>query len=128
MCFANEVPLEDMLKYIKSATAGPNDTGIPIYVDPVGLRKVGMTMTSPVTLDLEGVPLRITLRLLLSQLGLRYTISEGFLEITEQDPVPLANPEAPFLTAAHCYLALAAAGLGAVLAPLVCGLTDPSIG
>ena len=34
MSFANETPLEDVLKYIKSATQGPNDTGIPIYVDP----------------------------------------------------------------------------------------------
>ena len=34
MSFANETPLEDVLKYIKSATQGPNDTGIPIYIDP----------------------------------------------------------------------------------------------
>jgi len=39
MSFANETPLEDVLKYIKSATQGPNDTGIPIYVDPVGLQE-----------------------------------------------------------------------------------------
>ena len=57
MSFANETPLEDVLKYIKSATQGPNDTGIPIYVDPVGLNEAEKTMTSPVTLDLEGVPL-----------------------------------------------------------------------
>jgi hypothetical protein len=84
MSFANETPLEDVLKYIKSATQGPNDTGIPIYVDPQGLVDVEKTLASPVTLDLEGVPLRITLRLLLKQLSLGYTIDEGVLIITSE--------------------------------------------
>src|SRR5262249_26484210 len=84
MSFANETPLEDVLKYIKSATQGPNDTGIPIYVDPVGLNEAEKTMTSPVSLDLEGVPLRITLRLLLKQLGLTYDVKNGLLTITAE--------------------------------------------
>ncbi len=63
MSFGKETPLVDVLKYMKSATQGPNDTGIPIYVDPAGLDKAGKTMQSPVTLDLEGVPLQISLRL-----------------------------------------------------------------
>ena len=84
MSFANETPLEDVLKYIKSATQGPNDTGIPIYVDPVGLNEAEKTMTSPVTLDLEGVPLKTTLRLLLKQLGLTYTVKDGLLTITSE--------------------------------------------
>ena len=82
MSFANETPLEDVLKYIKSATTGANDNGIPIYVDPVGLQEAEKTMTSPVTLDLEGVPLRITLALLLKQLGLQYKVQDGILTIT----------------------------------------------
>jgi hypothetical protein len=93
MSFANETPLEDVLKYIKSATQGPNDTGIPIYVDPVGLNEAEKTMTSPVALDLEGVPLRITLRLLLKQLGLTYDVRDGLLSITAEKsgdrPVPI---------------------------------------
>ena len=36
MNFPNPTPLEDVLKYIQQATAGPNGEGIPIYVDPVG--------------------------------------------------------------------------------------------
>jgi hypothetical protein len=84
MSFANETPLEDVLKYIKSATQGPADTGLPIYVDPVGLNEAEKTMTSPVTLDLEGVPLRITLRLLLKQLGLTYDVKDGLLTITAE--------------------------------------------
>ncbi len=84
MSFPNETPLEDVLKYIKQATQGPNDTGIPIYVDPVGLQEAEKTMTSPVQLDLEGVPLKTTLRLLLKQLGLTYTVKDGMLTITSE--------------------------------------------
>ena len=84
MSFANETPLEDVLKYIKSATQGPNDSGIPIYVDPVGLQEAEKTMTSPITLDLEGVPLKTTLRLMLKQLGLTYTVKDGLLTITSE--------------------------------------------
>jgi hypothetical protein len=84
MSFANETPLEDVLKYIKSATMGPHDTGIPIYVDPEGLSKAKKTMVSPVSLDLEQIPLRTTLRLLLKQLGLTYTVRDGLLMITNE--------------------------------------------
>ena len=84
MNFANETPLEDVLKYIKSATQGPNDSGIPIYVDPVGLQEAEKTLTSPITLDLEGVPLKTTLRLMLKQLGLTYTVKDGLLTITSE--------------------------------------------
>ena len=41
-------------------------------------------MTSPVELDLEGVPLKTTLRLLLKQLGLTYTVKDGMLTITSE--------------------------------------------
>jgi hypothetical protein len=85
MRFPHETPLEDVLKYIKSATAGPDDTGIPIYVDPVGLHEARKTMTSPVTLDLEGVPLGTTLKFVLKQLGLAYEVKDGLLSITS-DP------------------------------------------
>src|SRR5260370_38072621 len=84
MSLYNATPLEDLLKDIKSATQGPNDSGIPIYVDPVGLQEAEKTMTSPVTLDLEGVPLKATLRLLLKQLGLTYTVKDGLLTITSE--------------------------------------------
>lgn len=84
MSFANETPLEDVLKYIKSATQGANDSGIPIYVDPVGLQEAEKTMTSPVQLDLEGVPLKTTLRLMLKQLGLTYTVKDGLMTITSE--------------------------------------------
>src|SRR5262249_39071445 len=50
----------------------------------VGLQEAEKTLTSPVTLDLEGVPLKATLRLLLKQLGLTYTVKGGLLTITSE--------------------------------------------
>jgi hypothetical protein len=84
MSFPNETPLDEVLKYIKAMTQGPNDSGIPIYVDPVGLNEASRTLASPVTLELEGVPLKTTLRLLLKQLGLTYTVKDGLLTITSE--------------------------------------------
>src|SRR5258707_560892 len=45
------MPFEDLLKEVKTATAGPNYAGIPIYVDPVGLQEAEKTMISPVNVS-----------------------------------------------------------------------------
>ncbi len=83
MAFTEEAPLEDVLKYIKVATTSPTYQGIQIYVDPSGLKEAGKTMTSTVSnLDLEGIPLRTTLRLLLKQMGLAYCVRDGVLIIS----------------------------------------------
>jgi hypothetical protein len=83
MSFNEETPLEDVLKYIKVATTTETYAGIPIYVDPSGLKEAGKTMTSTVSnLDLEGIPLRTTLRLLLKQMGLAYCVRDGVLIIS----------------------------------------------
>ena len=44
-------------------------------------------MTSPVTLDLEGVPLKTTLRLMLKQLGLAYCVKDGLLIISSLEGI-----------------------------------------
>ncbi|APW59958.1 RNA polymerase sigma factor [Paludisphaera borealis] len=85
MNFPNETPLEDILKYIKQATQGSDHVGIPIYVDPIGLSEAEKTMTSPISLDLDGVPLRRTLQLMLKQIGLVYFVDDGLLVITSSD-------------------------------------------
>jgi len=85
MPFANETPLEDVIKYIKQASTTGTYSGLPIYVDPVGLADAEKTMTSTVqNLDLEGVPLRITLKLLLKQLGMAYCVRDGVLMISSE--------------------------------------------
>ena len=86
MSFQEETPLEDVLKYVKQATTTASYGGIPIYVDPIGLSEADKTMASPVrNLELEGVPLRITLKLLLNQLDLTFTVKDGFLMITSKE-------------------------------------------
>jgi len=105
------------------ATKGPFDSGIPIFVDPTGLRRANQTTSSLVTLDVEGVPLRTTLANLLKQLGLIYQVQDGMLTITESSypvlppmvpgPLPLLDLSPPFyIRIGHCYFALLAASLG----------------
>ncbi len=83
MSFNAETPLEDVLKYVKQATITKTYSGIPIYVDPFGLQEAEKSMTSTVrNIDLEGVPLRRTLQLVLKQLDLVYFVEDGILCIT----------------------------------------------
>ena len=83
MSFNEDTPLEDVLKYIKQATTTKTYAGIPIYVDPIGLQEAEKSMTSTVrNMDLEGIPLRRTLQLLLKQLDLIYFVEDGMLYIT----------------------------------------------
>ena len=92
MSFKEETPLDDVLKYIKQATTTPTHSGIPIYVDPIGLQEAERSLNSTVLIDLEDVPLRRTLQLILSQLGLAYFVEDGILVITSpkraSDPLP----------------------------------------
>jgi RNA polymerase sigma factor (sigma-70 family) len=86
MKFPDDTALEDILKHVKDSTKSPElPKGIPIYIDPIGLQEAEKTMTSTVTIDLDGVPLRRTLQLILAQLGLVYMIEDGMLYITSQE-------------------------------------------
>jgi hypothetical protein len=87
MSFANSAPVADVLKYIKSATTTNGDNGIQIYVDPVGLEEANATLESTVTLDLEGIPLRTTLKLALKQHGLAYCVKDGLVMISSVEGI-----------------------------------------
>jgi hypothetical protein len=105
MSFPQETPLEDVLKYIQSNTQSEEialDDGIPIYVDMLSLQDVEKTLQSPVTLDLEGVPLGRSLHLILRQLGLTFFVEDGLMVIyTEEggrrpeDFRPKLSPDKP---------------------------------
>ncbi len=82
MNFATATPFKDVLKYIKQATQGPNDSGVPIYVDPKALEEADVNEGSKIVMDLEGVPLKTTLRLLLKQMNLAYCVRDGVLIIS----------------------------------------------
>ncbi len=94
MAFPNPTPLGDVLEYIKSAPAEPNGKPIPIYVDPVGLQRAEATLNAPVTIDLEGVPLKMSLRLILEQRGLAYCVRDGVLIISSVRGIPEELAEA----------------------------------
>ncbi len=88
MKFGSGVSLEDLLKYIKTATITPTYRGIPIYVDPIGLQEAQKTMRSEIKYDAEGVPLRQSLYEILKQLRMRYVVGEEFVTITSEESEP----------------------------------------
>jgi RNA polymerase sigma factor (sigma-70 family) len=77
MPFPDDTPLIEVLKYVKRATTAPSFSGITIFVDPAALQEVDRSLTSPIKIDLDGVPLRTSLRLVAEQLRLAYYVSEG---------------------------------------------------
>jgi hypothetical protein len=92
MNFRTETPLTDVVDYIRKATSGPAfPEGIPIYVDPIGLQDADKTMADTVKINLQGVPLRTSLRLLLNQISLTYAVRDGLLVITSTE----SNDEPP---------------------------------
>ena len=118
MHFPDGAPLEDILKYIKTETEARVRSPFPIYIDPVGLREARQTMQSIVRIDLEAAALKNSMRRFLKQLDLTFTVRDGFVMISDAGRV-LPVYEDPFLIVGHCLLALIAAGIGSVLAPLV---------
>ena len=119
MPFPEDTPIEDVLKHIRDHTRGPNGTGIPIFVDPIGLQECERSMTSTIrNIDLEGVPLQTTVRLCLKQLGMTYAVRDGVLFITSEESAITPVYQDPFLIEGHCLLAVLAAGVGGFIAPL----------
>lgn len=144
MTFPDPTPLEDVLRYVQMATSTPTYRGIPIFLDPAGLQAAEKTPRSPVTIDLVDVPLRTSLRLCLKPMGLDYEVRDGYLWV-RADEENLSEPDDldeiarrsrwiapalvedssdiddPLLVVGHCLLALLAAGVGAVAAPIAAG-------
>ncbi|WP_165248683.1 RNA polymerase sigma factor [Paludisphaera soli] len=79
--------LRDMLDLIKQSVKIADGKRLPVYVDPVGLRDADAALDSSVTIDLEDVPLKFSLRLMLKQLGLAYCIRDGVLIISSLEGV-----------------------------------------
>lgn len=75
------------MKYITQATTTAAGPGIPIVVDAIGLQEVNKTLQSTVAIDLEGVPLKRTLRFVTEQVGLAYTIKDGLVVISSPEAI-----------------------------------------
>ena len=76
---------------IKQATTNPSSDGIPIFVDQTGLQAAKRSLASTVSIDLEGVPLKTSLKLMLKQLGLAYTVRDGLLVISAAESIRKPN-------------------------------------
>jgi type IV secretory pathway VirB2 component (pilin) len=120
MHFPKDTPLEEVLKHIRQATADVNFPGIPIYVDPVGLKIAERSMTSTVrNIDWDAIPVRDGLRLCLRQLDLGFSVRQGYVMISDGDSATIPVYEDPVQVVGHSLLALIAAGVGASAAGLV---------
>ncbi len=128
MHFVEETPLEDVLDYVQKQTADSGGKPIRIEVGPLyeGGGEVNLTMSPSLRMtDLDGVPLRTSLKLGLEQLDLTYQVRNGVLVIhsTESgDQVLFSIGRNAYQSVGHCLLALIAAGLGGALAPFVCNV------
>jgi hypothetical protein len=110
--FPEDTPFEEVLRHIRRATADTYFPGIPMYVDPVGLRNADKSMTSSVrNLDWDAIPVRDGLRVCLSQLDLGFSIRSGYVLISDTPEIPVY--EDPVQVVGHSLLALIAAGVGA---------------
>jgi hypothetical protein len=89
IAYPDGAALEDMLKDIKACTTGKAKlkSGIPIYVDPMGLQEANQTMTSKVKRPVISgrMTLGDQIRQALEPLGLAYMVKDGFLMITSKE-------------------------------------------
>jgi hypothetical protein len=129
MPFVNETPLKDVIAHIKANTQSPElPEGIPIYVDPIGLQESEKTMASPISIDMNGIPLRTSLSLILRQLDLRYTLDDGLLTISGRSYTPedVAARVESFRRVGHSLFALAFATMGGFAARALHATRDRS--
>jgi RNA polymerase sigma factor (sigma-70 family) len=85
--FPQVAKLETLLKHIKQVTTDANYSGIPIYVDPVGLSDAKLTVASELREIPNQQPIRIVLEYALRPVGLSYQVRDGFLMISSRTAI-----------------------------------------
>jgi hypothetical protein len=79
--FPQPPTFEEALKKLKGATLGPLDDGAPIYVNPEGLQKAGITMDRKVEIrELKGT-LSEALSTILDPLKMTFKAENGLIKI-----------------------------------------------
>ena len=105
--FEDGISLDDACKYIRQATAGPNSPGLAIFVDPAALRKNHATMESTVSLNVQGIPLASSLRLLLGQVNLGFGVDEdGVVIVRDKGEIPFSQSRPVTKAQAETWIAL----------------------
>ena len=82
--FPKGATLETLLKHIKQVTADGTYSGIPIYVDPVGLAEANKTMGTEVELNYKQAPIEEVLKYTLRPLGMSYCVRDGFVWVSSR--------------------------------------------
>jgi RNA polymerase sigma factor (sigma-70 family) len=77
--FATPISLATVLKHIKQETTKAKPPGLPIYVNPTGLRDVGKSVDSLVKVNLKQQRVSAVLAEALQQVGLSSLVRDGFL-------------------------------------------------
>ncbi len=85
--FPKDATLDTLLKHIRRVTTDATYTGIPIYVDPLGLAEANKTMAATVKLNYKQKPIRTILDFTLRPLGLAYEVRDGFLMISSRTAI-----------------------------------------
>jgi RNA polymerase sigma factor (sigma-70 family) len=85
--FPEVASLETLLKTIKKITTDDTYSGIPIYVDPAGIKDVKLTMESQVVEIPGQQPIRTVLSDSLRPLGLMYDVRDGFLMVSSRTAI-----------------------------------------
>ena len=98
LTYADGAHLEAVLKEIKLRSTGwPKlKSGIPIYVDPIGLQEAEKSMTSPVRRPspVDRLTLGEHIRSVLNPLGLGYVVKNGFLMVTSSESLDMETGDA----------------------------------
>jgi Tol biopolymer transport system component len=95
MRYPKGISLERFVTEISRATAEKNDAGIPVYLDPIGLLMLDLVATSPVTIDVQDVPLKQALAQVLTQLGMERQVLDGVLILSAADEIEETYGETP---------------------------------
>lgn len=126
MPFPDSTRLDDVLNYIRASTRGENlPEGLPIYVDPAGLREAGQTMYSTVFLEAKGMPARKALQLILAQVGLTCTVEDGLLTITSPSRASVVDRVEAFRRVGHALFAIVFGIVGGLSARFIRGTRSP---
>jgi hypothetical protein len=94
--FPTGAPLGDVLDEIRRVTrqTGRGGRGLNIHVNADRLKAVGLTLASPVSIDVGRVPLGTSLKVMLRQLGLRFEVrKDGVVEIPLNTGAPMDMTE-----------------------------------
>lgn len=81
----NEAPLAEVMESVA------RQSQLNVVLDDAGLRQEGLTVDTPVTLNVEGINLRSALNRMLKPLKLDFMVEDDVLKITTQEKVAAAQ-------------------------------------